>query len=272
MRVAQRPRGCGSTGKNPRVNSARKSFGSAAALAVLLSCACETQAPARAAVVPLAPHPTDSFELRLEELVGDCKRPFLVRPSPAAAEYGVHSAGARTERSSESEKPAVRMLTDDERAALRGSSFDPNAPGPDGYLLARTLVFVRSLSEPELDQLQLTALLRRDWVIDRIAFHALLDRGQHDAAALALLRVASHWPPEGRDYNFAKWWSLSFGRRDDARALQAKVRLALLAALDKGHVRARELELAALVLSMPDLDHASRILRRQSLELELEGW
>jgi len=166
----------------------------------------------------------------------------------------------------------VRRLTDDERAALAGSSFDPDAPGPDGFLLARALVFVRSLSEPELDQLQLTALVRRDWVIDRIAFHALLDRGQQDAAALALLRVASYWPPAGRDYNLAKWWSLSFGRRDDARALHAEVRLALLGALDKGHVRARELEVAALVLGMPDLDHASRILRREALEAELTKW
>ena len=225
-----------------------------AALTFLFAPACVSRLSAEASSAP--------FEVRFEHFLTDLE---------ALGVRDASSAGASEvdEESPEYESPW--KLTAEESAALTSSvaHFDPAYVNADLVQLARLLVFAKSLSAGELDELERLARCERFPGRELIVAVVLIERSRSLAAARCLLKGFVARNESDPPYVLWKTWEFCFGGHADELRRRAALGLAILDVAEGTDTTPAERDVAAKLLSVEVLDAATCAHLRASVRSSL---
>jgi hypothetical protein len=223
-----------------------------AALTFLFAPACVSRPSAEASSAPL--------EVRFEHFLTDLEA-LGVRDASSAGASDVD------EESPEYESPW--KLTAEESAALTSSvaHFDPAYVNADLVQLARLLVFAKSLSPGELDELERCERFPGRELIVAVV---LIERSRSLAAARCLLKGFVARNESDPRYVLWKTWEFCFGGHADELRRRAALGLAILDVAEGTDTTPAERDVAAKLLSVEVLDAATCAHLRASVRSSLD--
>lgn len=181
------------------------------------------------------------------------------------------SAGASEVDEESPEYDSPWKLTAEEAAALTSSvaHFAPAYVNADLVQLARLLVFAKSLSAGELDELERLARCERFRGRELIVAIVLIERSRSLAAARCLLKGFVARNESDPRYVLWKTWEFCFGGHADELRRRGELGLAILDVAEGTDTTSAERDVAAKLLSVEVLDAATCAHLRASVRSSL---